>query len=41
MHTTSKSWSVEQVAQWLESIGLGEVIKNFKGKSCSIFFQKK
>ncbi|CAF1461932.1 unnamed protein product [Adineta steineri] len=30
MHTTPKSWSVEEVVQWLESIGLGELIKKFK-----------
>ncbi|CAF1137243.1 unnamed protein product [Adineta steineri] len=30
IHSTPESWPIENVIQWLESIGLGEVIKNFK-----------
>ncbi|CAF1076358.1 unnamed protein product, partial [Adineta steineri] len=30
MHTAPKSWSVEQVAEWLESVDLSEFIENFK-----------
>ncbi|CAF0854278.1 unnamed protein product [Adineta steineri] len=30
IHDTPESWVVEQVVDWLESVGLGEFIENFK-----------
>jgi hypothetical protein len=35
--STPESWSIEQVAQWLSSINLKELVENFRRKFSSSF----
>ncbi len=39
-NNTPESWSVEQVTQWLSSIGFNEFTETFRGKFNLILFYK-